>query len=128
VLGAIGIGKRSDLTKEFRLTAKALHLFLTCQLPSSLIPIRNKPDAPGAIRDSSANNGISRPTADAMKTFTAFQNLLKNKTYLPMKAQIEWVLNFISNPKTNINDGCTLVAYLSKEFFYKNNFIAATVV
>ena len=45
-----------------------------------------------------------------------------------MKVQIEWVLNFISNPQTNINDGCTLLAYLSKEFFNKHNFIAATVV
>ena len=65
---------------------------------------------------------------EAEKSFTAFQNLVKNKTYQPMKEHIEWVIKLISNPETNINDGCTLLAYLCKQFFYKQNFIAAIIV
>ncbi|XP_066931851.1 ectopic P granules protein 5 homolog [Clytia hemisphaerica] len=126
VLGMVGIGRRSDLSKEFRLAAKALHLFLTCQLPSSLIPIRNGPDSPGAIRN--AQNKNSRPTSEAEKAYTAFQGLVKNKTYQPMRREIEWVIQFVSKPETNINDGCTLLAYLAQQFFFKNNFIGAIIV
>lgn len=110
---------------RFRITAKAVHLFLTCQLPSALIPIRYTPESPGAIRNSP--NRSARATVEAEKAFTAFQGLAKNKNYQPMKEQIDWVVNFVADPNTTIKDGCTLVAYLCKQFFHKQNFIAASV-
>jgi len=107
------------------LTAKALNLFLQSQLPSSLVPIRNNPNSPGAIRN--PTNKTARATNEAEKTFIAFRGLLKNKTYQPIADEIDWVIKFVSNPETNINDGCGLVAYLCKQFFFKYNFIAAII-
>ena len=102
-----------------------MHLFLVCQLPSSLIPIRINPDSPGAIRNST--NMTARATQEAEKAFTSFKALLKNKNYQGDKEQINWVIDYVSNPRVNISDGCGLVAYLCKQFFYKQSFIGATV-
>ena len=124
LLGVIGLGRKSELSTKFRLTAKAIHLFLLAQMPSSLNALRGTPDAPGAIR-----NGDRRalPTSEAEKSFSSFQSLLRNKNYLEYKEQVEWVISFVADPKVCIIDGCGLVAYLCKRFFIEHKFVAASI-
>jgi len=126
VLGAIGIGRRSILSKEFRFSAKALHLFLLCQMPTSGSSLRILVDAPGSIRQN--KNDRIKATTDAEKAYTNFQSLSKVKPYNTMIDENKWILEFISNPQMNILNGCSLVAYLCKKFFDKENFIAASIV
>lgn len=129
VLGAIGIGRKSALTKEFRFAAKMLHLFLLCQLPTSGgVSLRYTINAPGAIRILYPTDSSSRATAEAEKAFSNVESFLKNKAYQSMKEQVKWVLGFVGDSQYSIIDGCSLLVYLCKQFFDKENFIAATVV
>lgn len=106
-----------------------LHLFLLCQLPTSGgVSLRYTINAPGAIRILYPTDSSSRATAEAEKAFSNVESFLKNKAYQSMKEQVKWVLGFVGDSQYSIIDGCSLLVYLCKQFFDKENFIAATVV
>lgn len=67
-------------------------------------------------------------TNDAQKALINFQNLTKTKPYNSMSAEIKWVLNFVSDTKTTITNGSSLVSFLCKNFFDKENFISAAIL
>ena len=93
-------------------------------MPASGVGLRCSPDAPGSVKGSS---GPGRPTPEAEKALKELENNLKNKQYGAMKVQIRWIVDFIVNPRNSIVDGNELLSYVCKEFFYKTNFVVATV-
>ncbi|XP_047133521.1 ectopic P granules protein 5 homolog isoform X1 [Hydra vulgaris] len=115
ILGSLGVGRKSHLSKEFRLSAKAVHLFLI----NKMVLFQNGSDLKQAT--------TSRISPDAEKALASFFGLLKNKTYEDFQDQIQWIVQFISNQSTTIKDGCSLVAYLCQQFFKKYSYVSAAI-
>eukprot|EP00795_Rhopilema_esculentum_P003345 gene3345-1694_t len=122
ILGAIGLGKKSSFPPEFRLIARSMHVFLLAQIPHSGTRLRCFPDAPGDI---SGQVGIGNQEAKV-----ALQNLVslkKSKTYATFKEEINWLSDFIANPKTCLANGDEILIYTCKKFYSKVSYIAATI-
>jgi len=123
ILGAIGVGKKSQYPLHFRLIARSLHAFIAAQLPNASTKLRSHPDAPGGVKAKKSE----APNQEAQAALQELSNLKKNKHYSQLKDDITWICDFISNPKKCILDGPELLAYLCKQYYFKVSYIAATI-
>ena len=99
-----------------------MHVFLLAQIPHSGTRLRCFPDAPGDI---SGQVGIGNP--EAKVALQNLVNLKKNKTYATFKEEINWLSDFIANPKTCLANGDEILLFTCKKLYSKVSYIAATI-
>ncbi|KAI6645756.1 Ectopic P granules protein 5-like [Oopsacas minuta] len=91
LLGAIGLGRKSDLSVKFRLACRILQSFVTLQLPvdcNSVIHLRIVPRAPGHPKDPNAPSrdvpGALFASKEAEQFLLNLTSLANNKAYSPL--------------------------------------------
>lgn len=101
LLGAIGLGKRSPVSKNFRVAVRCLSVFLSVQVPS---------EAESELR--------LQPTTElqlsvkAQQALEALEALPNNKHYTEFKDCVSKVVDFIRHPGYCLKDGPRLLAML----------------
>ena len=121
LLGAIGLGKKSQLSQRFRLVAKSLSAYLAAQLPNDF-SIRLQPNAAGHITltkhsPTKSPGGSVRPSQQTVQYYQHLESLKTNKQYVPLAEQVEFSLNFVSKSEHSLREAPILYLELVKKLF-----------
>lgn len=122
LLGAIGFGKKSQLSVKFRFICRALEAFLLAQMPSNA-PLRLEAKAPGYVREPrkakqpAPGRRVVSSTPEAEQALTNLEILRSNKHYVGLAAQIVQAHSFIANPLHSLIEGPEFVTTLAQQLF-----------
>ncbi|XP_019856290.1 PREDICTED: ectopic P granules protein 5 homolog [Amphimedon queenslandica] len=119
LLGAIGLGKKSIYSLEFRLISRVLATFIHTQLPldtSQSVHPRLSPGAPGHIKDPmryvTGFASVAMATKQADQASASLESLLSNKSYLHLRDYISYSLDMINDLQCNLMNIQQLFVYL----------------
>ncbi|GAB1606783.1 ectopic P granules protein 5 homolog, partial [Argonauta hians] len=104
LLGAIGLGRRSTLSIKFRLTCRALYVFLQTTLHPDLT-LRVSPDMSIVLHS---------PEKQAL---ISLRNLKTNRQYGALSNTITYCSDFIVDPANTFQDSVKLIGYLARTFY-----------
>lgn len=122
LLGAIGLGKKSQLSVKFRFMCRALEAFLLAQMPSNSL-LRLEAKAAGYVREprktkqSAPGGRVVSSTAEAEQALTSLETLRSNKHYSALGEHIIQAHSFIANPLHSLMDGPQFVVTLVQQLF-----------
>ncbi|XP_013408243.1 ectopic P granules protein 5 homolog isoform X1 [Lingula anatina] len=109
LLGAIGLGRASNLSVRFRLVARSLSAFLQAQIVKNnalrLVPHDHTPP-------------------NVQQIVTSLRNLKTNKQYTPLKEQIDFACQFVSSRGRCLRDAKFLLAELTGVLFPEKRYLA----
>ncbi|XP_033099652.1 ectopic P granules protein 5 homolog isoform X3 [Anneissia japonica] len=128
ILGAIGLGKRSELTIKFRLIARALAAYLAAQIPGDT-GLRLEPNAPGAILpgmklSSPTSPKGARPSALALQTFKTLDTTVDSKAYASIRDTAVFARKFLQDPSHTLRDTKVLLGHLAAALYPKEQYLA----
>jgi len=133
LLGAIGFGKKSQLSVQFRFMCRALEAFLLAQMPSNLL-LRLEARAPGYVREpkrtkQQASGGrVISSTAEAEQALSNLESLRINKQYTSLAECILEAHTFIANPLHSLMEGPQFVAKLVRQLFPNDRALAIVAI
>ncbi|XP_071943527.1 ectopic P granules protein 5 homolog isoform X2 [Antedon mediterranea] len=121
ILGAIGLGKRSDLSIKFRLAARVLAAYVAVQIPGDT-GLRLEPNSPGAILpgtklSSPTGPKGSRPSALALQTFKTLETTIDNKAYFNIRDTALFARKFLQDPTHTLRDTNTLLSHVAVNLY-----------
>jgi len=122
LLGAIGLGKKSQLSVKFRFMCRALEAFLLAQMPSNAL-LRLEPKAPGYVREPKMTKQLApggrivSSTPEAEQALNNLEALRVNKQYNVLAEQIIDAYSFIANPLHSLMEGPQFVVKLVRQLF-----------
>ena len=114
------------LSFRFRLAARGLHAFLAAQIPGDGSSLRCIPNASGHVCQVKGSSAKESPTAEAKDALQGLINLQKSKSYSGMKTELQWIIQFISDPNISLVDGPKFFAYICSQLFYKISYVVVT--
>nr|XP_058943375.1 ectopic P granules protein 5 homolog [Pocillopora verrucosa] len=122
LLGAIGFGKKSQLSVQFRFMCRALEAFLLAQMPSNSL-LRLEAKAPGYVREPKGAKQLApggrviSSTAEAEQALNNLETLRVNKQYASLAEHIMEAYSFIANPLNSLMEGPQFVVMLVRKLF-----------
>lgn len=129
LLGAIGFGKKSQLSVQFRFMCRALEAFLLAQMPSNSL-LRLEAKAPGYVREPKRTKQLApggrviSSTAEAEQALNNLETLRVNKQYASLAEHIMEAYSFIANPLNSLMEGPQFVVMLVRRLFPNDRALA----
>ncbi|XP_077996830.1 ectopic P granules protein 5 homolog [Glandiceps talaboti] len=127
LLGAIGLGRRSNLSLRFRLVCRSLLAFILAQTPGNNF-LRTQPHAPAAIskhqRAPLPNQPNVYPTAKAQQALANLEALRNNKQYANLRDSAYLASAYVSDPANSLKDATKLIALLANNLYPEKNYLA----
>ncbi|XP_070546998.1 ectopic P granules protein 5 homolog isoform X2 [Ptychodera flava] len=127
LLGAIGLGRRSNLSLRIRLICRSLQAFLLAQTPGNSY-LRTQPHAPAAIskhqRAPLPNQPNVHPTPKAQQALATLESLRNNKHYMSLRDSAYLASAFVTDPAHSLRDTSKLIAMLVNNLFPEKNYLA----
>ena len=127
LLGAIGFGRKSELSVKFRLACRILQCFASLQLPvdcNSVVHLRVVPRAPGHPKDLSPpardSPGAVFPSKETELYLLSLTSLSSSKVYGPLHASILPAINMVNDVGYCFVD-CPLVFMKVVSVFYPDS-------
>lgn len=115
LLGAIGLGKKSKLSEEFRVCCRAISAFCSLQI----------------LGDSELRLDTSFPPStltSAKQDLHSLISLKSSKKYQPIKAHIERTCDFVTDQSKTMKDVLPLIAMLRDSFYPTKGYLAVICV
>ena len=127
LLGAIGLGRKSELSVKFRLACRILQCFTSLQLPvdcNSVVHLRIVPRAPGHPRDPATPSrdvpGAVFASKEAEQALLSLTSLSNNKSYGPLYTSALPAINLVTDIGYCFVD-CPLVFMKVVSVFYPDS-------
>ncbi|XP_014790390.1 ectopic P granules protein 5 homolog [Octopus bimaculoides] len=114
ILGAIGLGRRSTLSIKFRLTCRALYVFLQTTLHPDLT-LRVHPEMSIVLH------------SPGKQALNALRNLKTNRQYCSLITTVNYCSDFVVNPANVFHDSVKLLEYLARSFYSHKGYWAVNL-
>ncbi|XP_054722305.1 ectopic P granules protein 5 homolog, partial [Uloborus diversus] len=129
VLGAIGFGRHSELSVNFRFMCCAMVAYLLLQIPDNA-PIRLEAMASGYLtpEDSGSQKRspkLPQPSQAALKALEKLNALLDKKPYSALRCQVNDAISCIRDPKNSFVESRQFLKRFALLAFPKDNFLHA---
>ncbi|KAJ8035761.1 Ectopic P granules protein 5-like [Holothuria leucospilota] len=119
LLGAIGLGSKSELSFKFRLAARCIAAYILAQLPQDS-KIRMNAHDPGSFSDavhSSPSQNIPRPTSNAKDALKSLDAAISSRNYAPLKEYAQGIKLIIMDSSKCLSDASWFISKLVTELF-----------
>ncbi|ODM91613.1 Ectopic P granules protein 5 [Orchesella cincta] len=117
LLGALGLGKVSQLTVKGRLFARCLSVFILSQIPSNGDIRMKGVSAPASSTESAGSPSHVKPHSEFSSAMEKLVSLKINRQYATFEEPIDFAVEFVENPSHSLGNADLFIKQLNEFLF-----------